>query len=186
MTVDFSLYAGNPATVGATFDGDGVNFAVFSEHASRMTLCLFSEDGETETARLDLPERDGDVWHGYIPGLRPGQLYGYRAHGPYRPDEGHRFNPNKLLIDPYAKRLTGHPKWSDALMGYEIGMKRDDLSFDKADSAPFMPKCVVVDPAFSWGDDEPPDTPIADQIGDVDPIKVAEGHHLSDEYTLHF
>tara|TARA_Y100000815_G_scaffold274481_1_gene308719 strand:+ start:11398 stop:13485 length:2088 start_codon:yes stop_codon:yes gene_type:complete len=164
MTVDFSLYAGNPATVGATFDGDGVNFAVFSEHASRMTLCLFSEDGETETARLDLPERDGDVWHGYIPGLRPGQLYGYRAHGPYRPDEGHRFNPNKLLIDPYAKRLTGHPKWSDALMGYEIGMKRDDLSFDKADSAPFMPKCVVVDPAFSWGDDEPPDTPIAETI----------------------
>jgi len=164
MTVDFSLYAGNPATVGATFDGDGVNFAVFSEHASRMTLCLFSEDGETETKRLDLPERDGDVWHGYIPGLRPGQLYGYRAHGPYRPDEGHRFNPNKLLIDPYAKRLTGHPKWSDALMGYEIGMKRDDLSYDKTDSAPFMPKCVVVDPAFSWGDDEPPDTPIAETI----------------------
>ena len=164
MTVEFSLYAGNPATVGATFDGDGVNFAVFSEHASRMTLCLFSDDGETETARLDLPERDGDVWHGYIPGLRPGQLYGYRAHGPYRPDEGHRFNPNKLLIDPYAKRLTGHPKWSDALMGYEIGMKRDDLSFDKTDSAAFMPKCVVVDPAFSWGDDEPPDTPIAETI----------------------
>ena len=164
MTVEFSLYAGNPATVGATFDGDGVNFAVFSEHASRMTLCLFSEDGETETKRLDLPERDGDVWHGYIPGLRPGQLYGYRAHGPYRPDEGHRFNPNKLLIDPYAKRLTGHPKWSDALMGYEIGMKRDDLSYDKTDSAPFMPKCVVVDPAFSWGDDQPPDTPIAETI----------------------
>ena len=127
MTQDFSICAGRPAPVGATFDGDGVNFAVFSEHASRMTLCLFSEDGKKEIARLDLPERDGDVWHGYIPGLRPGQLYGYRAHGPYRPDEGHRFNPNKLLIDPYAKRLTGHPEWSDALMGYESSRKRMSL-----------------------------------------------------------
>ena len=164
MTQDFSICAGRPAPVGATFDGDGVNFAVFSEHASRMTLCLFSEDGKKEIARLDLPERDGDVWHGYIPGLRPGQLYGYRAYGPYRPDEGHRFNPNKLLIDPYAKRLTGHPEWSDALMGYESSRKRDDLSYDKTDSAPFMPRCVVVDPAFSWGEDAPPDTPVAETI----------------------
>ena len=130
MTQEFTIYAGRPAPVGATFDGDGVNFAVFSENASRMTLCLFSADGKTEIARIDLPERDGDVWHGYIPGLRPGQLYGYRAHGPYRPDAGHRFNANKLLIDPYAKRLTGHPVWADALMGYQIDKTRNDLSFD--------------------------------------------------------
>ncbi|MCI5077973.1 glycogen debranching protein GlgX [Oricola sp.] len=164
MTRDLSIRAGRPAPIGATFDGDGVNFAIFSEHASRMTLCLFSPDGKTETARIDLPERDGDVWFGYVPGLRPGQLYGYRANGPYRPDQGHRFNPNKLLIDPYAKRLTGHPVWSEELMGYEIGRNRDDLSFDSRDSAPFMPKCIVTDPAFSWGEDMPPATPMAETI----------------------
>ncbi|WP_193178030.1 glycogen debranching protein GlgX [Oricola nitratireducens] len=164
MSDEFTICAGSAAPIGATFDGDGVNFAVFSEHASSMTLCLFSEDGKKETARIDLPERDGDVWHGYVPGLRSGQLYGYRAHGPYRPDEGHRFNPNKLLLDPYAKRLTGHPKWSTVLMGYEAGSKRDDLSFDTRDSAPFMPKCVVADPAFSWGEDCAPNVPVAETV----------------------
>ncbi len=151
--------AGRPAPVGATFDGDGVNFAVFSEHATRMTLCLFDENG-TEVRKLDLPERNGDVWHGYISGLRPGQHYGYRTHGPYRPEEGHRFNPNKLLIDPYAKRLTGHPQWHDALMGYTVGAKQADLTYDKRDSAPYMPRSVVVDTAFSWGGDVGPATPI--------------------------
>lgn len=165
MTHGLVMTAGRAAPLGATFDGDGVNFAVFSEHAQRMELCLFSEDGTQETARLALPERDGDVWHGYVCGLRPGQFYGYRAHGPYEPDAGHRFNPNKLLIDPYARRLTGHPVWDDALMGYETDSKQLDLSFDTRDSAPFMPRCVVEDPAaFSWGDDAPPATPIAETV----------------------
>jgi glycogen operon protein len=155
-----SVAAGRPAPLGATFDGDGVNFAIFSHYAHRMTLCLFSEDGKTEVEQLDLPERDGEVWHGYVSGLRPGQLYGYRAHGPFAPEQGHRFNAHKLLIDPYAKRLTGHPDWHDALMGYEIGHKDKDLSFDTRDSAPWMPRCVVEDPAFSWGDDRHPHTPV--------------------------
>jgi len=100
MTMTHAISAGRAAPLGACFDGEGVNFAVFSAHATRMVLCLFSEDGKTEVQRLDLPERDGDVWHGHISGLRPGQLYGYRAHGPYAPQEGHRFNPNKRVIDP--------------------------------------------------------------------------------------
>ena len=160
MTAPFSMTAGRSAPLGATFDGDGVNFAIFSEHAERMVLCLFAEDGKTEVARLDLPERDGDVWHGYISGLRPDQLYGYRAHGPYAPEAGHRFNANKLLTDPYAKRLTGHPTWDAAVYGFEIGSKQADLSFCTRDSAPFMPRSVVEDPAFSWGDDPHPSTPI--------------------------
>ena len=164
MTSPFVMTAGRAAPLGATFDGDGVNFAVFSEHASRMVLCLFSEDGKHEVARLDLPERDGDVWHGYVSGMRPGQFYGLRAYGRYAPDEGHRFNHNKLLLDPYAKRLTGHPEWHDALMGYTVGAPTTDLSFDKRDSAPYMPRCVVEDPAFSWGRDAPPDTPIQDTV----------------------
>ena len=159
-----TITAGRPAPLGATFDGDGVNFAVFSHHAQNMTLCLFSEDGRREVERLDLPERDGEVWHGYVSGLRPGQLYGYRADGPYDPDNGHRFNANKLLIDPYAKRLTGHPRWHDALMGYEVGHDDADLTFDTRDSAPYMPRCAVEDPAFSWGADRPPGTPIDETI----------------------
>jgi len=164
MTSPFVMTAGRAAPLGATFDGDGVNFAVFSEHATRMVVCLFSEDGRHEVARLDLPERDGDVWHGYISGMRPGQHYGLRAHGPYAPAQGHRFNPHKLLLDPYAKRLTGHPKWHDALMGYTVGSDEGDLSFDKRDSAPWMPRAVVEDPAFSWGRDAPPLTPIQDTV----------------------
>ena len=150
MISSFQLTAGNPYPLGATFDGEGVNFAVFSEHASRVTLCLFDDEGN-ETLLIDLAERDGHVWHGYISGMRPGQQYGYRVHGPYLPLEGHRFNPHKLLIDPYAKKLTGHPVWDDALYGYRIGDPQGDLSYDTRDSAPFMPRSVVVDPAFSWG-----------------------------------
>ncbi len=151
-----TMTEGRAEPLGATFDGDGVNFAVFSEHAQRVTLCLFSPDGTRETHRIDLPERNGDVWHGYVPGLRPGQLYGLRADGPYAPTQGHRFNYNKLLLDPYAKRLTGHPIWRDALMGYTVGAADADLSFDARDSADFMPRCVVEDPSFSWGPDHPP------------------------------
>ena len=160
MPTMLTISAGRAAPLGATFDGDGVNFAVFSQNAERMELCLFSETGE-ET-RIDLPERDGDVWHGYISGLTPGTLYGYRAHGPYAPREGHRFNPAKLLMDPYAKRLTGHPEWNDALMGYTVGA--DDLTPDPRDSAPYMPRSVVEDPAFSWGRDLPPQTPVSQSI----------------------
>ncbi len=98
-----AISAGRPETLGATWDGEGVNFALFSQHATAVTLCLFSPDGRIEAEWIDLPERDGHVWHGYVPGLGPGQAYGYRVHGPYRPDEGHRFNPHKLLLDPYAR-----------------------------------------------------------------------------------
>jgi isoamylase len=134
---------GHAAPLGATHDGDGVNFAVFSDHADRIAVCLFSPDGQTEIRRVVLTERDGGIWHGRIAGLRPGQLYGLRAWGPYAPMQGHRFNPNKLLIDPYARRITGHPVWDDALMGYSVGSRHGDLSFDPRDSAPFMPRCVV-------------------------------------------
>ena len=158
------ILGGRADPLGATFDGEGVNFAVFSEHARRVSLCLFSPDGRTETHRLDLPERDGDVWHGYVPGLRPGQLYGLRADGAYAPSEGHRFNYNKLLIDPYAKRLTGHPVWHDVLMGYSVGAANADLSFDRRDSARHMPRCVVEETAFSWGADKPPGHRVTDTV----------------------
>jgi len=164
MVNDVTMTAGRCAPIGATFDGDGVNFALFSQHATRVTLCLFSEDGRREVARHDLPERDGDVWHGYLSGVTPGTLYGYRVHGPHAPENGHRFNANKLLIDPYAKRLTGHPIWHDALYGFTPGDPAGDLSFDGRDSAPWMPKCVVEDPSFAWGPDAPPATPLAQSV----------------------
>ncbi|WP_420858297.1 glycogen debranching protein GlgX [Marivivens marinus] len=163
MAGNYAIRAGEPYPLGATFDGEGVNFAVFSKHATRMTLCLFDDDGH-EVFLIDLPERSGHVWHGYFPGMRPGQLYGYRAHGPYRPDEGHRFNHHKLLMDPYAKKVTGHPIWHDALHGYDVTSNAADLSKDLRDSAPYMPKCVVVDPSFGWGKDAPPRTPMSDTV----------------------
>jgi isoamylase len=142
--------------MGATFDGEGVNFAVFSANATHVELCLFSPDGRKEMARLLMPERDGDIWHGHVSGLTPGTLYGFRAQGPYAPEQGHRFNPNKLLIDPYARALEGRLRWSDALMGYKIGSPRGDLSYDTRDSAFAVPKSVVVDPSFNWGSDRAP------------------------------
>ncbi|RYH04644.1 glycogen debranching enzyme GlgX [Salipiger sp. IMCC34102] len=150
--------------MGATFDGAGVNFAVFSEHATRIDLCLFTDDGRKERARLPLLERDGDVWHVYVGGLTPGTKYGFRVHGPYAPEDGHRFNYNKLLVDPYAKRLFGKLKWSDALMGYRVGSPRGDLSFDARDSAFAAQRAVVVDPSFNWGDDTPPDISASDTV----------------------
>ncbi|MDZ4093619.1 MAG: glycogen debranching protein GlgX [Paracoccaceae bacterium] len=150
---------GRPWPLGASFDGDGVNFAVFSAHAEAVELCLFAADGRKELCRLPLHDRDGDIWHIHIGGLMPGALYGYRVHGPYAPEAGHRFNPHKLLIDPYARQLSGRLKWSDALMGYKVGSPRGDLSCDTRDSAFAMPKSVVVDPGFNWGDDRPPDVP---------------------------
>jgi len=162
--MSLTIERGRHDRIGATFDGDGVNFALFSEHATAVDLCLFSSDGLRETHRLRLPERTGYVWHGRVPGLFPGQQYGYRVHGPYRPEEGHRFNDNKLLLDPYAKRLTGHPRWSDALFGYNPGAKTQDLTYSTRDSARFMPKCVVEDPSFFWGNDRPPAVPANETI----------------------
>jgi len=141
------MEAGRPDPLGATFDGGGVNFAVFSQNATKMTLCLFDDEGN-ETLLIDLPENNSHVWHGYLPGVKPGQQYGYRAHGPYRPDEGHRFNPHKLLLDPYARQITGHPQWNDALMGYDTRARhKKDLTFDTRNSGPFMCRGVVIDEA---------------------------------------
>ena len=152
-----SMSAGRPYPIGATFDGEGVNFAVFSEHAERVELCLFDHDGWIEIARIPLMERDGDVWHIHIAGITPGTTYGYRVHGPYDPENGHRFNPNKLLLDPYAKRIIGEVAWNDAVMGYTIGAKTADLSYDRRDNAAYVPRSVVVDPSFEWGKDAPPE-----------------------------
>ena len=153
------LLPGRPDPLGARWDGLGVNFAVFSANAERIELCLFDAAGRREAARLPLPECTDEVWHGYLPEARPGLLYGYRAFGPYEPRRGHRFNPHKLLLDPYARQLHGEIRWSDALFGYRVGAGRADLSFDRRDSAPAMPKAVVVDDSFNWGDDRPPAVP---------------------------
>jgi isoamylase len=150
---------GRPFPLGATWDGLGVNFAVFSANATRVEVCLFDNDGRTEIERLVLPEYTDEVWHGYLPDARPGTVYGFRVHGPYEPDAGHRFNPNKLLIDPYAKQLVGTLKWDDAVFGYTIGHPDKDLSFDERDSAPFVPKSRVIDQAFTWGSEHRPRIP---------------------------
>ena len=159
-----TLEAGSPYPLGATFDGDGINFAVFSVNAERIELCLFDPSGRRELKRLTLPEWTDEVWHGYLPDAGPGLLYGYRAHGPYAPERGHRFNPNKLLLDPYARRLAGEIRWTDALHGYRIGSAREDLSFDRRDSAAAMPKAVVVDDHFDWSRDIRPNTPWSETV----------------------
>ncbi len=151
------VWPGEPQPLGATWDGEGVNFALYSQHATRVELCLFDERGRER--RIPFTERSSRVWHAYLPDVRPGQLYGYRIHGDYDPDRGLRFNPNKLLIDPYAKAIDGRIDWSDSVFGYEIGDPRQDLAFSETDSAPHVPKCVVVEGAFTWGDDRPPQTP---------------------------
>ena len=153
------VWPGAPYPLGATWDGLGVNFALFSEHAEQVDLCLFDATGEHQIECIPLPEQTDCIWHGYLPEARPGWQYGYRVHGPYQPEQGHRFNPHKLLLDPYAKALTGRLEWRDAHFGYRIGDARDDLSFDSRDSAPDMLRCKVVDASFSWGDDVPPRTP---------------------------
>jgi glycogen operon protein len=151
---------GSAHPLGATWDGEGVNFALFSEHATAVELCLLdAPEAARETERITLVGPEEFVWHAYLPDVRPGQLYGYRVHGPYAPEQGHRFNPSKLLIDPYAKAITASIHWSDALYGYVPGDPAADLSFNDADSAGGMPKSVVVEAAFSWGEDRPPQTP---------------------------
>jgi isoamylase len=144
---------GRPYPLGATWNGAGVNFALFSENAEKVELCLFDPRGRREVERIALPEYTDSVWHGYLPDARPGLLYGYRVYGPYDPANGHRFNHHKLLLDPYAAMVTGGIAWSDVHFGYRVGSARADLSFDRRDNAAGMPKCVVVDTAFTWGSD---------------------------------
>ena len=158
------LEPGAPYPLGAMWDGLGVNFAVFSAHATRMELCVFDTSGTRELARFDLPEHTDEVWHGYMPDAIPGLVYGFRAHGPYEPEGGHRFNANKLLLDPYAKGLAGTLRWSDALFGYRARSPRADLSFDRRDSAPAMLKAVVVEDGIADTADTRPYTPWADTI----------------------
>jgi isoamylase len=159
-----AVWPGKPYPRGANWDGEGVNFALFSEHAEKVELCIFDAEGRVELQRIELRERTDDVWHCYLPEARPGLVYGYRVHGPYKPEEGLRFNPNKLLADPYARDFLGSLRWADELYGYTVGDPREDLSFDARDSAAFMPKCRVLEPAFTWGDDRRPHIPWHDTV----------------------
>ncbi len=154
-----TLWPGLPYPRGANWNGMGVNFALFSEHAERVELCLFDATGRRETHRIALRERTDQIFHGFLPQARPGLLYGYRVYGPYRPKDGHRFNGHKLLLDPYARQMVGPLRWHDAVFGYRIGHGEGDLSFDRRDSAAYMPRCKVVESAFSWGDDRRPKVP---------------------------
>jgi glycogen operon protein len=153
-------YPGSPYPLGATWDGEGTNFAIYAENANRVELCLFDAPKEAgESGCIRLAERTNHVWHIYLPDVKPGQLYGYRIDGPFEPGAGHRFNRNKVLIDPYAKAIAGTVSWHDSLFGYEMGHQDEDLSFNAADSAPFIPKSVVVDGQFDWEGVKPPKTP---------------------------
>ncbi len=158
------ISAGQPWPLGATLLPGGVNFAVFSAHATGMELCLYTPDGRREVQRLTFSQRSGDIWHMQVAGVGAGQLYGFRAHGPYAPEEGHRFNPHKLLLDPYGKGIAGRLRWSDAMMGYKVGAARGDLGFDTRDSAFAMPKSQVISGDFDWGDDHAPQTPLAKTV----------------------
>ena len=140
---------GLPHPLGAAWDGKGTNFAVFSANATKVEVCIFEENGERELHRIALPEYTNQIWHGYLTDVRPGTPYGFRVHGPYEPDAGHRFNPNKLLLDPYATAYIRELIWDPSLFGYQVE-SADDLTFDERDSAPYMPKCTVVDPRFDW------------------------------------
>jgi isoamylase len=163
--VKAKVYPGSPYPLGATWDGKGVNFALYAENATGVELCLFNnQKDETEAVKIPITERSAQVWHVYIPDAKPGQLYGYRVHGAYDPAAGHRFNPNKLLIDPYAKAIAGKIEWNDALFGYEPGNEAQDLSMSEMDSAPFLPKCVVINPEFDWEGDSAPKIPYHNTI----------------------
>ncbi len=159
------IWPGKPYPLGATWDGMGVNFSLFSEHAERVELCLFEAvDATREAARIALPERTDLVWHGYLPDVTPGRLYGYRVSGPYDPSSGHRFNPAKVVLDPYAKRIGRTLRWHDAVYGYPLDHPAGDLAADPRDSAPYAPLAAVLDPAFTWGGDRRPRTPWHDTI----------------------
>ncbi len=163
-SMQFAVEAGDWRTLGARFDGEGTNFALFSAHAERVELCLFDESGQTEVARLELPEYTNEVWHGYLPGVKPGMLYGYRVHGSYDPANGHRFNANKLLLDPYAREIVGDIAWTKGHFGYDIDSDEKDLSFSTIDNAKDMPKCRVIDPRVSRDYDGAPEIAWADTI----------------------
>ncbi|RNI30566.1 glycogen debranching protein GlgX [Rufibacter latericius] len=153
-------YPGSPFPLGATWDGNGVNFALYAHNAIGVELCLFdTPESKKESARFKMEERTYEVWHTYVPELKPGQLYGYRVYGEYEPELGHRFNPNKLLIDPYAKAIAGTINWHESLFGYKFGHEDEDLSYSDLDSAPYIPKSVVIDPSFDWEDDQLPKLP---------------------------
>jgi isoamylase len=153
------VWPGRPYPLGSLWDGEGVNFALYSEHAEKVELCLFDDSGKRETFRVPLAEQTDMVWHCYLPEARPGQLYGYRVYGPYAPEQGHRFNHHKLLLDPYGKQIEGQIRWNDSHFGYRVGHKQEDLSFDRRDDAPGMPKNRVADSAFTWGTDTSPRIP---------------------------
>lgn len=164
LNSNISRRPGSPYPLGATWNGEGVNFALFSEHATGVELCLFEPSGRKELLRLPLTGRTDHVWHVFLPDITPGQKYGYRVHGPYDPDHGHRFNPHKLLLDPYAKAIVGPLLWHNAHFGYRVGAKGEDKVMDTKDNAHYMPKCEVVEDAFSWGDDKRPATPWQDSV----------------------
>lgn len=153
------VYSGNPYPLGATWDGNGVNFALYADNATKIELCLFTATTDKTEIKIEMRERTHHVWHAYLPEAKPGQLYGYRVHGPYEPNNGHRFNPNKLLIDPYAKAIAGIVETHDSTFGYGIGQLEGDLSFSKTDSAPFVPKAAVIDSSFNWEQDKSPAIP---------------------------
>jgi glycogen operon protein len=158
-----AVWQGRSYPLGATWDGEGVNFALFSENAEAVELCLFDPAGRHEQ-RIAVTEQSDQVWHCYLPEARPGQRYGYRVHGPYAPERGHRFNRHKLLLDPYARMIYGPLRWRNAHFGYRVGAKNEDLVMDRRDNARDMPKCVVVEEAFTWGDDKPLETPWHDTV----------------------
>jgi hypothetical protein len=158
------VWPGKPYPLGATWDGIGVNFALFSENATKVELCLFdSAEARAESVRIALPSVTNQVWHCYLPDAKPGQLYGYRIHGPDAPHEGHRFNPNKLVLDPYAKGIGRSLHWDDAVYGYPRGAE-NGIGFDARDSAPFAPLACVIETAFTWGDDHPIRIPFHDTV----------------------
>src|SRR5690242_2900914 len=155
-----TTYPGSPFPLGATFHGEGVNFALYAENAEAVELYLFSDPKDPASAtKIKIKERTHHIWHVFVPGLKPGQLYGYRVHGEYKPEEGRRYNPNKLLIDPYAKAIAGTIDWNESLYGYKPGDEKEDLSFSELDSAPYIPKSVVIDNEFNWEGDRAPKIP---------------------------
>src|SRR5690606_4258701 len=159
------IWPGSASQLGATWDGEGVNFALFAQDAKGVDLCLYdTDDPSQETHRIPIKGRTNRIWHCYSPDVRPGQLYAYRVHGGYAPHQGRRFNAHKVLIDPYARAIAGDLKWDDALFAYQIGHSDADLSFSTADSAPYVPKCVVVEGAFTWGEDRPPKVPWSETV----------------------
>src|SRR5215207_8492003 len=153
------VWPGEPYPLGATWDGEGINFALFSENAEKVELCLFDPSGRREVERIEIREHTNQIWHCYLPYGRLGQLYGYRVYGPHDPSNGHRFNPNKLLLDPYAKAISGTIDWHDSVFGYKIGHPDEDLSFNQTNSAPYVPRSVVIDPQFDWENETSPRIP---------------------------